>query len=229
MSSSHFLLVHLARLSFFQGFNNTGNVCVWPSEEILAHFSLKNLDSFRGLRVCELGGGMTSLAGLFVAKYAESVQQVLLTDGNAKSVRNLEAIAERSARRSDFATLPVVRRLRWGEAEDFGDLIGTFDVLLVSDCFYFDESRQSLADTVDRLLSPTGFLLAFAPSRHGTLEKFAALMVSRGFHVFMTTHYDPEVSRRADQLRLTPQFNPDLHHPILLRISRADCRPLHFD
>ena len=67
------------------GFNNTGNVCVWPSEELLTHVVLAHDPAFYSDKVvlelgtaalCSprcaqhvvaLGGGMASLAALALA------------------------------------------------------------------------------------------------------------------------------------------------------------------
>lgn len=58
------------------GFNNTGNVCVWPSEEVLAHWLLTNGDFHQSHRVCEIGGGMASLAGLAVALHYKVIHHL---------------------------------------------------------------------------------------------------------------------------------------------------------
>jgi calmodulin-lysine N-methyltransferase len=79
------------RLSDLTGFNNTGNVCVWPSEDCLSQYCLENLPLFQGKSIIELGGGMTSLCGLTIASCGEP-KSVLLTDGNQTSVENLKKI-----------------------------------------------------------------------------------------------------------------------------------------
>lgn len=77
------------------GFNNTGNVRIWPSEEILAYYVLSNLELFRDKTVLELGGGMSCLAGVMAALYG-LCNNVHLTDGNPNSVYNVERILEKN-------------------------------------------------------------------------------------------------------------------------------------
>lgn len=81
------------KLQDLTGFNNTGNICVWPSEEVMAGYCMENLHLFQGKKVLELGAGMTGLAGLVVAQ-ACAPQHVCITDGNEKSVENLDIILD---------------------------------------------------------------------------------------------------------------------------------------
>lgn len=92
------------------GFNNTGNVCVWPSEECLAYYLLKNQSICRNKTVLELGGGMSCLAGVFVAKYSGPAG-VTLTDGNVTSVDNVRCIVARN-NMADFVKCGVVQWAR---------------------------------------------------------------------------------------------------------------------
>lgn len=80
------------------GFNNTGNICVWPSEEALSYYVLEHLDMFKDSWILELGGGMTCLAGLMLAKYADPFL-VHLTDGNSLSLENVK----KSVRLNEFS------------------------------------------------------------------------------------------------------------------------------
>jgi hypothetical protein len=61
--------------------DNTGNTRTWPSEELLAFYMLENPEILKSLRVsdrklsvCELGAGMSGLAGFSVAlKYKDEI------------------------------------------------------------------------------------------------------------------------------------------------------------
>ena len=79
------------KLQDLTGFNNTGNICVWPSEEVLAAYCLENLHLFHEKSILELGAGMTGLAGLIVSQTANP-KHVLITDGNENSIENLNIV-----------------------------------------------------------------------------------------------------------------------------------------
>lgn len=93
------------------GFNNTGNVCVWPSEECLAYYLLRNRGLCRNRSVLELGGGMSCLAGVLAAKYCNP-SAVTLTDGNVTSVDNVRCIVVRN----DMAELVECGVVQWARA-----------------------------------------------------------------------------------------------------------------
>lgn len=56
-----------------QGFDKTGRICIWPSEQVLASWCLKNLDLFAGNSVIELGGGFHCLGGVSLAMYSKGL------------------------------------------------------------------------------------------------------------------------------------------------------------
>ncbi|RNA34385.1 calmodulin-lysine N-methyltransferase [Brachionus plicatilis] len=115
-------------LNDLTGFNNTGNICLWPSEEIMALFCAKNSTIFDNKSVCELGGGMTCLAGLMIGKYSQP-KEVFLTDGNETSFENLEKICDRN----EFECSVECCLLQWNKNLNYGDLEERFDYILCAD------------------------------------------------------------------------------------------------
>ncbi|XP_045595974.1 calmodulin-lysine N-methyltransferase isoform X2 [Procambarus clarkii] len=143
------VIVRLLRRDFspseLTGFNNTGNVCIWPSEEILTYYCLSNLKIFSGKSVLELGGGMTCLAGMLVSA-SGGPSNMVLTDGNALSVNNVKV----SLQRNDLPSKTC-------------------------SSLFFDDGRESLLSTLLCVLRPGGTALVVAPSRSGTFQRFASM------------------------------------------------------
>jgi hypothetical protein len=75
------------RESFNSKIDNTGNVCIWPSEEVMTFCLLQRTKDLQGMNICELAAGV-GLAGLVLAATVKA-NSVLITDGNAQCVETL--------------------------------------------------------------------------------------------------------------------------------------------
>uniref|UniRef100_A0A3Q2ZBI2 Calmodulin-lysine N-methyltransferase n=1 Tax=Hippocampus comes TaxID=109280 RepID=A0A3Q2ZBI2_HIPCM len=157
-------------------FDNTGNVCVWPSEEVMAHYCLRNRHMFKGA-VCELGGGMTCLAGLMVAVCADA-KEVLLSDGNEQCVDSI--LCCRCDQKTKTRKGPSV--LRWDREPHVAAFQAHFDVVICADC----DCARELA--VDALLPVQGVALALAPQRGDTMASFCRLAGQAGLLVDQRRH-----------------------------------------
>ena len=219
------------------GFNNTGNVCVWPAEEVLAYYCMKHPELFANKRVIELGGGMTCLAGMAVA-LTTPASAVVLTDGNEKSVCNLQHTIERNATlgwdqpecvsktesQNDsvkFKNCSVsCQVLRWDNEETVLSMKDAFDLVLCADCVFFEDGRQQLVDTLRTLIKPDGCVLIFAPKRGESFDEFVTL-AKNVFDVKCEEFYDERVTSLHKDLlsRGIEAYDADIHYPLMLTLK----------
>ena len=215
-------LVEQTSLEAMMGFNNTGNVCVWPSEEVMAYYCLVHGERFRGKTVCELGCGMTGLAGVMLAQ-TQLPAEVVLTDGNAMSVSNISDIIEANV--GKFGSVSVsCDVLVWDQSflERASEMDSKFDFVICADCLFFEELHVVLVKVIQKLLKPGGRVLIFAPPRAGSLDRFIAV-ASQWFIVQKELQYDKTVwEKHEEALRLSGpsgMYSLDLHFPLLLTLS----------
>ncbi|GAB6020090.1 hypothetical protein CHUAL_002824 [Chamberlinius hualienensis] len=207
-------------LDDLSGFNNTGNVGLWPAEEILAYYCLKHKHMFSGKTVCELGGGMTCLAG--IAIWSSCDCRVVVSDGNDRSVQNLQMIADRNAINTVGSGKIAVKQIRWGSSypEQRKDLQEKFDFVLCADCLFFKETVDSLADLIYTILKPEGLALIIAPSRTGTFDHFYGIVKDK-FKTEVIQYYDELVEElHHKNLKDNPYYRPDIHYPLMMRLTK---------
>lgn len=204
------------------GFNNTGNVCVWPAEECMAMYCLENRGKLFNdrKRVVELGGGMTCLAALTIAKTVPHLDSVLVTDGNEASVDNLRSILGKNQDLKNRVTAEV---LRWNKSPR-PDLRAAFDVVLCADCLFFDEFRLPLRDCIAALLKPSGVAVVMAPKRGKTYAAFVSKARETFAVVTENARYSDKIWDRRQDLLTDEKFSEDIHYPVLLTLAQP--RPI---
>lgn len=194
------------------GFNNTGNVCIWPSEETLTYYIGANLNLFKSKTVLELGGGMSCLAGLICAKYG-AAKCVTLTDGNKISVENVQI----SLYNNEFSCPVDCKVLKWEEY----DCDEKFDLILCADCLFFDEGRVHLIECLWKVMSMNGMALVMAPKRGNTLENFIIQAQERGFICKQIVKYNNVVWEKHLTLLDNCEYDENIHYPILIEVTKS--------
>ncbi|KAL3627030.1 hypothetical protein CASFOL_028393 [Castilleja foliolosa] len=202
--------------------DNTGLVCQWPSEDVLAYYSLSHLGRFRSKRVIELGSGY-GLAGFVIAMVSEA-SEVVISDGNPQVVDYIQRNIDANIASFGGTTLKSMI-LHWDQFE-FSDIFGTFDVIVASDCTFFKEFHKGLAQTIRCLLNENGpsEAILFSPKRGDSLEKFLVEVKDSGLQFTLTETYDTEILRRhknnSHGNHSWPNYESDHCYPLLVNITR---------
>ncbi|XKL61386.1 hypothetical protein PGB90_008443 [Kerria lacca] len=202
------------------GFNNTGNVRVWPSEEILAYFILKHEHFFIGKTILEVGGGMSCLAGILLAQSVDC-RSIHITDGNTTAIENVrKIIKENSTLRCPLSCDVLVWQYHYEHSN-------TYDIILAADCLFFDNYQIDLIRLMAALLNSNGTILVMAPKRGDTLQKFVNLSREFNFTCAVYRYYDEIVWSQHLKLKVHPEYKEDIHYPLLLILHKGrntDCR-----
>ncbi|KAF3440305.1 hypothetical protein FNV43_RR18589 [Rhamnella rubrinervis] len=218
----------LANLSDFEICNqydidNTGLVCQWPSEDVLAYFCLSHADMFRSKRVIELGSGY-GLAGLVIAAITEA-SEVIISDGNPQVVNYIERNIDAN-RKAFLGTRVKSMTLHWNHDEiEISNIYNTFDLIVASDCTFFKEFHKGLAQTVKVLLKKEGpsEAIFFSPRRGDSLDKFLEQVEESGWQSSITENYDAEIWKRHQKFMngddSWASYEKDHCYPLLVRIT----------
>eukprot|EP00054_Salpingoeca_dolichothecata_P027504 m.202274 g.202274 ORF g.202274 m.202274 type:complete len:322 (+) comp25981_c0_seq3:6587-7552(+) len=202
------------------GFNNTGNICVWVAEEVLSYYVLHHRIRFQDKVVCEVGSGMTALAGLIVAQCTHA-KEVYLNDGNPGSVQNINTCI--SANQAKFSTTVHVHPafvLQWNRHDPLEELHEKMDTIICADCLFFQDVHQDLIHVLARMLKEEGEIIMFAPTRGDSLDNFVKLAAEH-FDVEKQERYDEYIwQRRQQELATNTDFDVNLHYPLLLVLRK---------
>lgn len=103
------------------------------------------------------------------------------------------------------------------------NLINSFDVILVSDCLYFEKSHLLLIETIYGLLKDSGTAIIMAPIRQNTFKEFMKLSFNY-FHLKIHIIYDDTVWQlnRKFQRELTDIYKTDLHYPLMAILKKRE-------
>ena len=123
--------------------DNTGNVKVWPAEQDLANFLIKNSKIFEGKKVWEMGAGKTGIAGVALAiKLKDKVGEIVISDGNEEWCKSIQETID-----ANLEEIGISKdRIKWKQIvwdENFTS-DEKFDYIWMADWLFFREFHQAL-------------------------------------------------------------------------------------
>eukprot|EP00743_Colponemidia_sp_Colp-15_P010545 GILK01011626.1.p1 GENE.GILK01011626.1~~GILK01011626.1.p1 ORF type:complete len:304 (+),score=31.42 GILK01011626.1:32-943(+) len=212
--------------------DNTGNICIWPTEEVLAFYCKQRPHLFAGKRVCEFGAGMAGLAGICIAAVSDA-SQVVVTDGNSQATLTLTHNVRQNAHLYGDTRVSA-ECFVWDRSFEMDGYMSThpdtsmrelFDVIVAADCCFFKDFHIDLVHVLDRLLSPNGTAYIMAPKRGDSLDVFIE-HCRNSLDVQILQHYEDQVSQKHSIfIRDEPHlYDPNIHYPLLLLLTHKQTK-----
>mmetsp|Transcript_16255 Transcript_16255/g.21533 ORF Transcript_16255/g.21533 Transcript_16255/m.21533 type:complete len:443 (+) Transcript_16255:35-1363(+) len=213
------------------GVDNTGNVRVWFSEQVLLYCLMQPafLDKL-GIKlnnsdVLELGGGMTGLAGIGIAVQYPKTHQVIISDGNPDSVLNQKLCIHLNEETGNIPKGKVkCCHLMWDKEDKSGAISELlhqhpkgFDLIIAADCLFFQDFHEDLKHVLSLLLAKNGQILLLQPTRGESMNNF--MDIAQGvFTMELLDEYESKISELHQEYLQKSDYAPNLHFPFLLRL-----------
>lgn len=155
---------------------------------------------------------MTGLAGLVVAKTCKP-KSVTISDGNQQGVSNMSEILTLNT----FPCATEAKLVRWDTIEK--DMEDRYDVVICSDCLFFDEYRKPLKNCIWSILRVGGKAFIMAPKRGSSFQDFVNLCKS-DFSVTVSSDYSSAISNRIWELQDDLRCKEDTDIPLLIELTK---------
>jgi calmodulin-lysine N-methyltransferase len=208
--------------------DTTGLIEVWPAEQALAWVAAHiQCSRSEHMKVMELGAGY-GLAGLTMALAHPSVS-VDMTDGNEECIHLLRKNIVANGLHLREQGLCRAFVLNWRDkvfSGPDGPLSNQYDLVICSDCFYFEALHDDLVRLVGCCLKVGGQAILVAPQRGGSLDRFLAKLAQASlFDVERSSRdWDNRIQSCIDSVASDPHrshlFDPKLHQLIKVLVTR---------
>eukprot|EP01006_Ploeotia_vitrea_P050986 TRINITY_DN67516_c10_g1_i1.p1 TRINITY_DN67516_c10_g1~~TRINITY_DN67516_c10_g1_i1.p1 ORF type:complete len:347 (+),score=30.20 TRINITY_DN67516_c10_g1_i1:67-1107(+) len=161
----------------------------------------------------------TSSTSSCAPAYTLPPQAVCISDGNPSVVDNLQWNA--TALENCTATC---KQVLWHKAETYNN-VGAVDLICGADCLFFEQFHDSLIEMFDYFLAQKEDvqILLLQPKRGKSMQNFIDKWKTK--HSEQTTlvvveDFDPQVTAKHQSMLTNPDYDANLHQPLLMRINR---------
>lgn len=157
-----------------ESIDNTGNIQLWPGEEILSIYCLINMKNFNNKRIIELGAGFSGLASLIIAQKAENVV-LEITDGNTQCSNNIKTFSIENNKHSfNEGNTVNASTFVWDRNKIITD---KYDYVIIADCLFFEKYHIDLVINIKNLLNDSGKCIIMSPPRGKTMDNFLNICI----------------------------------------------------